>query len=68
MELRLLEEMDVEINSINSIILMVSMLMMIINVFILLIGEIIVLLNGNVVQRRDKLLQVEMEKEIEWIN
>jgi hypothetical protein len=47
---------------------MVSMLMMIINVFILLTGEIIALLNGNVVQQRDKLLQVEMEKEIEWIN
>jgi hypothetical protein len=47
---------------------MVPMLMMIINVFILLTGEIIVLLNGNVVQRRDKLLQAEMDKEIEWIN
>jgi hypothetical protein len=43
---------------------MVSMLMMIINVFILLTGIMIVLFNGNMVERAVKLLQVEMEKEI----
>jgi hypothetical protein len=41
------------------------MLMMIINAFILLIVRIIVLLNGNLMQRMEKLLQVEMDKEIE---
>jgi hypothetical protein len=44
---------------------MVSMLMMMINVFILRIGKLIVLLNGNIMQRLVKLLQVEMEEEIE---
>jgi hypothetical protein len=46
---------------INSFLLLVSMLIMIIPTFILLTGEIIVFLNGNLVQRKDKLLQVEME-------
>jgi hypothetical protein len=66
MGLLLLEEMVKVINSINSHILMVSMLM--INVFILLTGEIIVLLNGNLVQRMDKLLRGEMVQGIDWIN
>jgi hypothetical protein len=61
-------EMDEGTNVINSIILMVSMLMMIINAFILLTITIIVLLNGNLRQIMEKLLQVEMDKEIEWIN
>jgi hypothetical protein len=68
MELLLLEEMDKEINQINSISLVVSMLMMIINPFILLTALIIVLLNGDVMQKMEKLLQVKMEEEIEWIN
>jgi len=68
MELLLLEEMDKEINQINSISLVVSMLMMIINAFILLTLLIIVLLNGDVMQKMEKLLQVKMEEEIEWIN
>jgi hypothetical protein len=44
------------------------MLMMIINVFILLTVVIIVLLNGNLVQRMVKLLRVDMNGEIEWID
>jgi hypothetical protein len=44
------------------------MLMMIINPFILLTSGIIVLLNGNVMQKMEKLLQVEMEEEIDGIN
>jgi hypothetical protein len=41
------------------------MLTMMINLFILLTGEMIVLLNGNMVQTMVKLLRVGMEKEIE---
>jgi hypothetical protein len=44
------------------------MLMMIITVFILLTVVIIVLLNGNLVQRMVKLLRVDMNGEIEWID
>jgi hypothetical protein len=47
---------------------MVFMLMMTINVFILLTLEIIVLLNGNLVQRMIKLLWVKIDGDIEWIN
>jgi hypothetical protein len=47
---------------------MVSMLMMIINVFIFLTGEIIVLLNENLVQRMNNLLQEGMVQETDWIN
>jgi hypothetical protein len=65
MEKLLLEEMEKVFNSINSLVLKVSMLMMMINVFILLTAIIIVLFNGNMVQRLVKLLQVEMEKEID---
>jgi uncharacterized membrane protein YbhN (UPF0104 family) len=68
MDLLLLEEIEREINQINSVFLLVFMLMMIINVFILLIRIIIVLFNGNPMQSSVKLLQVEMEKEIEQIN
>jgi hypothetical protein len=44
------------------------MLMMILNVFILLTGKIIVLLNGNLGQRVVMLLRVEMVREIDWIS
>jgi hypothetical protein len=44
------------------------MSMMIINVFMLLLGETIVLLNGNMEQIRVKLLRGEMVKEVEVIS
>jgi hypothetical protein len=68
MDLLLLGDMGKALKRINFSIRMVSMLMMMINAFILLTKIIIVLLNGNIMQRLVKLLQVEMEKEIEWIN
>jgi hypothetical protein len=68
MEKLLLEEMEKVFNSINSLVLKAFVLMTMSNVFILLIMIIIVLFNGNLVLRLVKLLQVEMAKEIDWIN
>jgi hypothetical protein len=67
MQLPLLEEMNKEMDQINSLALTVSMLM-IIKRFILLTGEMIVLLHGNLIRRMVKSLQVNMEEGIELIS
>jgi hypothetical protein len=56
-----------EMDYINSAILRVSMLMMI-KRFILRTSGIIVLFRGNLIRRMVKSLQVEMEKEMEFIS